>query len=138
MIDLPLTIFYSITVESEDNLLDVIEQFFIQNENRLNKNEQKSLTKFDFYEKVKFEFLSEEKFKEFIENFDCAEMTRSLWDKFKRCFYVYKNSTSSENIQNGYIKKERTFDFNGQTNHAFDGIIHELTKESGGNVVSIQ
>lgn len=149
IIDLPKNVFYSIlkskklTIESEDSLLDLIDQFFNNKENQeQNEKEFKNdhfLSKTDFYEEVDFDFLSENKFKEFIESFKSSEMTESLWSKFKKCFYVNKKSSSSSQKDDGcrghnYAIKCRQIEYDGNKEHAFSGIIHELTKEAGGNV----
>lgn len=56
----------------------------------------------DFYEEIDFEFLSDEVFKQFIENFDINEMTRNLFSKIKKCFSIYKNSDKTENDHHHY------------------------------------
>lgn len=141
--DLPISVLYSIlknkelTIESEDSLLDLIEEFF----NGYKDQDQSSLSKIDFYEVIDFDFLSENKFKEFIESFEPEKLSASLWDKLKRCFYVYikspKKPLSSIGDKNGfhrYTIRERLIEYDGQKEHAFNGIIHTLTKESNGNV----
>ena len=66
-------------------------------------------------------------------------MTTTLWNKIKKCFYIYKNSTSASKIDSNtklhhYIRKGRLIKYDDNKEHAFKGIIHELTKECGGNV----
>lgn len=137
--ELPKSIFYSIikndklTISNEDQLLDMINKYFCSeeetNENDVNIN--------DFYEEINFNFLSESKFKEFIEKFDANEMTKSLWNKFKQCFYVYKNSTKCDEKNNHRYKQNNNnikIEYDGNSSNALNGIINHLTKEAGGNL----
>lgn len=77
-------------IESEDSLLDLIEKF--TNNEETQKSDisiENSLSDIDFYEKVNFDFLSEDKLREFIEKVDPNKITTPLWSKIKKCFYVY-------------------------------------------------
>lgn len=139
VIKLPKNVFYLIVknkflmIENEDSLLELINEFFDKN-TKLDKNDiEPKLSIIDFYEEIDFDFLSEDKFKEFIENFDPNEITTSLWLKLKRCFYVNKN-LPKENIGNRYNPVGTKFEYDGQNQNAFKGIICHLTKECGGNV----
>ena len=94
IIDLSRTVFYSIlrnaklTIESEDWLLDLIYKFISKEEKqKCQFSMDDGLTDTYFYEEVNFDFLSEEKLKEFIEKFDPNEMTVPLWNKVRKCFY---------------------------------------------------
>lgn len=135
IIKLPKPVFYSIVkndslkVKSEDSLFELIDEYFSNNQN---EDEETSLNEIDFYEHLKFEFLSENKFKEFIDKFDANEMTTILWQQIKKCFYIYKKS-SDENIN---LKRYRICNqlFDGKNENAFNGIIHNLTEKNGGNV----
>ena len=134
--ELPKSIFYSIikkdklTISNEDQLLDMINKYFCSeeetNENDMNIN--------DFYEEINFNFLSESKFKEFVEKFDANEMTKSLWNKLKQCFYIYKNSTKCDEKNNHRYKQNIKIENDGNSSNALNGIINHLTKESGGNL----
>lgn len=114
-----------------------IEEFFKEYDNRpRNSSKESELSKIDFYEEVQFEFLSDNQFKEFIDQFESNEMTGTLWNKLKGCFYVYRNSSEEEELKyhHRYIQKGRMIEYDNQKDHAFHGIIHELRKETGGNV----
>ena len=101
IIDLSRTVFYSIlknaklTVESEDWLLGLIDKFMIKKEEEDREKEEGEcefavsggLSDVYFYEEVNFDFLSEDRLKEFIGRLDPSEMTVPLWDKIKKCFY---------------------------------------------------
>lgn len=67
----------NLKLSNEDSLLEFIEDIFQQQE-KYNENEEKFSIE-DFYEFVDFSFLSEEKFKDFVSNFDPNKMTTSLW-----------------------------------------------------------
>ena len=96
IIDLPRTVFYSIltnaklTIESEDWLLDLIDKFMSKQKEKEEKCQlsmDNGLSDIYFYEEVNFDFLSEDKLKEFIDKFNPNEMTVPLWNKIRKCFY---------------------------------------------------
>lgn len=132
---LPKSILYSIIsnphfkIESEDWLFDLINTIFKDGKNEDDENENYSII--EFYEKVEFSGLSENKFKFFLKNFDFNEMSNLLWHKLSQCFYFNYRSKDKR-------KKERypppLFEFDGKSEHYFKGIIHYLTEENGGNV----
>ena len=97
IIDLPKAVFYSIlkndklTIDSEDWLLNLIDEFIAKEEkNKIDCSSDDGLSEIDFYEEVNFNFLSDEKFREFIEKVDPNELTSPLWSKIKKCFSIYK------------------------------------------------
>lgn len=134
LMNLPKTILYSIIsnhhfkIENEDSLLDFINKIY-NNNDKNDEDEEISIT--EFYEKVEFLGLSENKFREFIKEFDINEMTITLWRKLCQCFHYNVHSREKR-------KKDRylppLFEYDGKTNHSFNGIIHHLTEEAGGNV----
>ncbi|KAK8872177.1 hypothetical protein M9Y10_007940 [Tritrichomonas musculus] len=83
IIDLLMTVFYSIltnsklTIESEDWLLDLIDKFTSKEEKEESwqSSMNDGLSDIYFYEEVNFDFLSENKLREFIEKVDPNEMT---------------------------------------------------------------
>ncbi|KAK8887933.1 hypothetical protein M9Y10_038992 [Tritrichomonas musculus] len=141
IIKLPINVFYSIIkndelkIESEDSLLELIESFFSE-PRYVNDEKEKEvkLSEIDFCEELRFEFLTEEKFKEFIDKFDVNEMTADLWRKLKKCFYFNKNLPNENCESSRYFIKGSLFKYDGKSEHAFDGIIRELTKKNSGNV----
>ena len=58
-------------------------------------------------------------------------MTITLWRKLCQCFHFNVHSREKR-------KKDRylspLFEYDGKPNHSFNGIIHHLTEEAGGNV----
>ncbi|KAK8871253.1 hypothetical protein M9Y10_006969 [Tritrichomonas musculus] len=84
IIDLLRTAFYSIlrnpklTIESEDWLLDLIDKFTSKEKEKCQFSMDDGLSDIYFYEEVNYDFLSEDKLKEFIEKFNPNEMTGSV------------------------------------------------------------
>ena len=95
-----------LTIDSEDWLLDVIDKFMSKGE----KENSDGLSDVYFYEEINFDFLSEDKLKEFIEKVNPNEMTASLWNKIKKCFYFnmktshQKSSESNKRDGNGFYR----------------------------------
>lgn len=123
LINIPKSILYEIIsseflkVDSQDSLIDFINEIF--------KNNEKS-DKIYFYEKVEFDKLSEEKFQLFLEEFDYTEMTNQLWQKLCSCFNHQKTT-----IKKGTAKE---IQYDGNASNRFKGIIHYLSEKCGGNV----
>lgn len=108
-------------IQNEDSLFDFINQLFsdetIQNDDGFNIA--------SFYEIIEFENLSEEKFREFLDNFDFNNLTNNLWSKLLKCFYI--NKKSFEQLKN---EKFSFFPFDGNQSQNFDGILYYLTNKS--------
>ncbi|KAK8835530.1 hypothetical protein M9Y10_042414 [Tritrichomonas musculus] len=127
LLSLPKKILYSIIsnpnfqIKSEDSLFEFIQKKFSKKYNSNNENED-DLSIIDFYEKVEFSCLSENKFREFIENLDFNDITSSLWSKLIQCFFMVREKAKVE------------FIYDGNSSNRFKGIIHYLTEKSGGNV----
>lgn len=107
IIGLPSAVFYSIlmndklTIDSEDSLLDLIEEFMNKEETEEpNSSTKDFLRDIYFYEEVNFDFLSETKLKEFIEKFDMNEMTVPLWNKIKKCFGMHTSAHKTSAFSN--------------------------------------
>ena len=124
IIGLPRTVFYSIltnsklTIESEDWLLDLIDKFTSkekEEEEKCQFSMNDGLSDIYFYEEVNFDFLSEDKLKEFIEKVDPNEITAPLWDKIKRCFYFSMKESpqisfeSSKREGNGFYRHTKRY-----------------------------
>lgn len=129
LLQLPKSILYSIIrseklkLENEDSLFDFIQKIF-------KFNDDDDFDKNLFLETIEFTELSKNKFIEFIEEFDESTMTKELWKKLCKCFYFIQNTKSENQFKyNGHL-----FEYDGNVDHCFNGIIHYLTKESGGNV----
>lgn len=63
-----------------------------------------------------------------LKKIDYTKMTKNLWNQI--CDLI-RNKTNNK-TRNG--KSERTFEFDGNSNHRFEGIIFNLSTKSGGNV----
>ncbi|KAK8865329.1 hypothetical protein M9Y10_010870 [Tritrichomonas musculus] len=88
---LPFPILYTILSDkelkllSEDSLFDFINQLF-QSREKVDDSE-----KYLFYELVEFCSLSESKFNDLVEKIEEEKMTRSLWNKLKKCFFTSRS-----------------------------------------------
>lgn len=110
-------------LESEDSLLDFIDEIFSSSNN--DGSESESI--YDLYEVIEFNGLSESKFQEIIERIDPNYMTVKMWRSLKNCFYANYSETK--------IKKERyTKILNDNSVKKFEGIIRQLTIKCSGNV----
>lgn len=86
-----------------------------------------------FYETFLLTNLSDEKFRDFLLTLDSNEITRILWENL--CNRFLSEKMSQDENENRYTKpKEQLFPYDGNSSHAFEGIIHFLTNQSGGNV----
>lgn len=127
---LPKSILYSIissdhlTLESEDSLLDFIHQIF-------DNHDGENLKITEFYEKVEFCELTQNKFNEFLNSFDINQMTNELWRKFKEIISPY-NKGNDQNRR--YYSNGKLFEYDGNMTNCFNGIIRYLTKKCHGNV----
>ena len=127
-----------LVVESEDSLFEFIEE--IINDNK----EMSEEDKISFYEELEIRSLSENKFNEVIDGIDIEYMTKRLWTKLCCCFYTNKEPddvnvkryiSASKNVNDSKMKmKGVEIEFDGNSSHRFEGVIHYLTEKSGGNV----
>lgn len=134
-------------LKNEDSLFSFIQKIFLnldeeEEEEELSDDEDdEKISIISFYETIEFSSLSESKFIEFIENFNSKRMTKLLWKKLYPCFYFnypHIQKTSKERCKEvskeRYLTKSRQIEYDGNEEHSFEGIIHQLTIESGGNV----
>lgn len=146
LLQLPKSILYRIItndnlkLKNEDSLFSFIQKIFLkyseEEEEDYDDSEEK-ISMVSFYEAVEFLELSESKFEEFVRNFDSNEMSKKLWHKLFPCFYINFNKSEKKKMvlnQQRYLAESRHFDYDGNTDHSFQGIIHKLTEEAGGNV----
>lgn len=148
LLQLPRPILYTIIthkklkLKNEDSLFSFIQKIF-SNENydlefdedeeeddRFEDSEEISIL--SFYEAIDFSSLSPSKFQEFVENFKSSKMTKTLWRKLYPCFYTNYTKTSQK-YSDRYLSKDQLFEYKNDGN-AFNGIIHYLSEECGGNV----
>ena len=114
--------------DDEDCLVDIINDVFTKSSNDKNEYEEEELYINIFYEAVDFSQISIEKIEEMLNEIDYTKMTKNLWNKICE---VIKNNIKSTKRKG---KEEQTFEFDGNSNHRFEGIIFNLSKKSGGNV----
>lgn len=143
ILKLPKAVFYSIitndelTIKNEDSFFDLINEFLDKKEEEEeNDQTEGQLRKIDFYEQIEFQFLSENKFREFVDNLDINEITTDLWRQLKKCFFYDKSFVDEKSSVHRYSHKRTIFQYNGKIENAFNGIIQRLTKDCGGNVDS--
>lgn len=138
---LPRSIIYKIIsnshlkLESEDSFLDFILRVF-QTDSEEDQKREKNDDDFsiiEFYEKVDFYGLSENRLLEFLDDFDINEMSTTLWIKFYQGL-VKKSSQYAKPNKDRYNIKELRCDYDSKSPNNLKGIIHYLTKECGGNV----
>lgn len=158
LLKIPKNILYSILcnqklkLKNEDSLFDFINKLFEENNNSNNDNDDEYPSKTEFYETIEFTSLSEEKMNEFLLNFDSNDMTKTLWSKLVKCFYlnqeiVSKVKTVEERMslhQTRYSKfdvenkeeneKYITIEYDNDQNNRFKGIITKLGRGDPSNV----
>lgn len=147
LLRLPKSIIYKIItnknlkLKDEDSLIDFIQKIFSdsqygdeEEDNSKEEEDEEKIGIISFYESVDFSSLSESKFQEFTQNFESKTMTKTLWRKLNQCFYTNFTKTNKKINKNRYIPKDRSIEFDGNEEHGFQGIIHKLTEEIGGNV----
>ena len=105
--------------ESDDKLVDLLNKIIdFENEEDINR----------FYEKVDLNNLSENKLKEFLDNYDINSITQEMWTKIKGII-IDKHSNTKSN-KKGEIK----FEYNGDSSQQFKGIISYLAGTENKNV----
>lgn len=117
----------NLKLESEDSLLDFINEIFPKEE----EGEEEYFNKISFYEQLEFLELSGSKFDDFAEQLEASKMTNALWRKLYRCISIYRTRSYSNVGIKRYKKMNNSIEF---YSNAFEGIIDYLTKKSGGNV----
>ncbi|KAK8845251.1 hypothetical protein M9Y10_021444 [Tritrichomonas musculus] len=136
LLRLPKSVLYSILsndhlkIQNEDSLFDFIKEIFL---NDAEYSDELNIA--SFYELIEFANLSEKKFSEFLNDFDFNILTKNLWSKLLKCFYInYSSHKQEKNDKND--SADSFFPFDGNSSHSFKGIIHHLTEKNGGNVDS--
>ena len=112
LIKLPKTILYSILSNAHlnilnDELFEIIETLDFTGEETQEDNEtNEEIDRIQFYELIEFSKLSSNNFSKFVEEFEGINMTRTLWNKLIKCFYIYKDKPQEERK-----KEESTKDY---------------------------
>mgnify|MGYP001060927428 CR=1 FL=1 len=89
---LPRSVQYSIisnqhlVINSEDQLLDVVNYIFERNNGKGIQKEDEEFNYITFLE-IDFTSLTEQKLSEFLNTFNFNRMTNALWSKFYLCFF---------------------------------------------------
>ena len=122
-------------IENEDDLLDIINDIFKshyeQEEQYLYEEE---LDIIHFYEHIDVSKLSEDKFEEYIIQLRASEMTEDIWCHI-RARIINKGHGTQDSPNKSLTKSNQNEIFyNGGSDPRFEGIIHQLTEEAGGNV----
>lgn len=153
LLQLPRSILYSIItnkhlkLRNEDSLFNFIQKIFAKDNFEYDYDyDEEEDDRFDdsddtdkinilsFYETIDFSSLSEKVFQEFVENFKSSKMTKTLWRKLYPCFYTNYSKINKKKYSDRYLSEDRLFEYDGDINHRFDGIISHLSEEAGGNV----
>lgn len=124
-------------LQNEDSLFSFIQKIFLNDDSDYDYDDEEEDNKdgddisiISFYETIEFSSLSEEKFIEFLENFNSKRMTKLLWKKLYPCFYITHQQTprqstlvkiikeeTEEKNKERYLPKLRTFEFDGNEEH---------------------
>ena len=125
----------SLTIKDEDSLLDLI--LYLQD--KMEKglfSFKKEINISDLLETIHFEALSEDKFQEFVTNFDISFITSQLWFNISKCFHTKKSdsySTSPDRYKmHNFPFSEKNVKEDPQAR--FNGIFQHLKEKVGGNV----
>lgn len=148
LIHLPKSLLYSLIsnpnlkVKSEDPLFNFIHDIFAKTDTEkphTPENEDYDYNLITFYELIEPKNLSSAKFCEFLRSLNLNELTNSVWQKLCNTFLVknYDQKQSNDNNNNRYVENHPSFEFDGDPQHRFEGIIRELTRRGGGNVQDI-
>lgn len=125
-------------VNNEDDLFEFINLIFRDDDDNFrnsNTDEDRQISISSFYEYVEFSTLSKKNFDSFLQTFDPTEMSTGLWKKLTHCFLMNPTvspSPSPLRYQQSFTDVE--YEYDGDKNSMFRGIIHKLTEECGGNV----
>lgn len=142
LLQLPKSILYMIIsnshlkLDSEDSLLDFVLRIFqkeSEDGKKANEGKGDELSIIEFYEKVDFAGLSENRLLEFLDDFDVNEMSTCLWIKFYQGLVMKANPKAKLNKER-YVNKDIFCEYDPGIQNNLKGIIHYLTKECGGNV----
>lgn len=131
LLKLPKSILYSIIsntnlkIQSEDSLLDFIEEIFTRRENENDEDDEYNITL--FYETIEFYGLTENKFFEFIQKLNSTDISYEIWNKLKECFYIDSYSLSGLNKERYAY---RSFEYDEDDDDRLNGIIHFLRGKS--------
>lgn len=110
----------NLKLKSEDSLFDFITEIF-QNEDNDNDNNL-----IYFYEKIDLRNLSDAKFIEFLKAINPNEITTNLWENICNRF--------NKSLQNNESEQIIKYEYDGNEQNAFKGIIYNFSKECNGNV----
>lgn len=142
LLQLPKTILYMIIsnshlkLDSEDSLLDFVLRVFQKEsdeEEKANVGKADDLSIIEFYEKIDFAGLTENRLLEFLDDFDVNEMSTCLWIKFYQGLVKKANPKAKLNKER-YVQRDIVCEYDTRSPNNLKGIIHYLTKECGGNV----
>lgn len=129
-----------LVVQSEDSLLEAIDNFIYMKKrfsNTDNDGVDYEEWRMRLYEEVDMLHLSENQFNEFIEKMNIENMTSMLWENLKGCLEAIFKEKSDCNHRHKFKSRIRCLKYDGNSEHAFDGIIRDLSGDQGCNVVDM-
>lgn len=118
--------------DNSDKLFDIINESFsnYKYENEDNFYDESNHINF-FYEAIDFSKMSWKKFtSEFLTKIDYREITGTLWHKI--CEYL--SQTQRNNKEEAIKKNEEVYEFDGNADHRFTGIIYHLNPNKSQNI----
>lgn len=125
----------NLQLESEDSLFDFINEIYSNEYSEFSVNEEpeNNINIINFYEQVDISALSDQKFQDFLEQMNPYNINSTIWQKI--CQYFAENKTNKKRINSKRKKNDQLcFEYDGNINNSFKGIIHHFTDECGGNV----
>lgn len=128
---LPKSILYLIlksdhfNFDDSDVLINIINQLFSKSD-PYDDDEIKNIN--NFYELVDFSKLTPKNFNDIISKIDYTQITGQLWQKI--CKYIYNNQQLKEES----IERNIKIDYDGNSDHLFEGIIHHLSRGKNKNI----
>lgn len=131
LLKLPKTILYSIIsnkeliIQSEDYLFDFINELFSSNSN------ESEIDITTFYEQIDYNFLSDDKFIQFINTINSDQINSQIWSEIQNTLTLKLKCINTQN--NSKHKYRIILPYNGKDK--FDGIIRYLTNKCKGNIV---
>lgn len=112
-------------LNDEDSLFDFIEKLFPNNY----ENDSDEFNKTHFYEQINFSELSEDKYKDFFDNFNYNDMTGTIWLKISQSIFDIKRrpirANSRRYIDGNHAYQYTNVEFNNSKS-AYNGIVTHL------------
>ena len=133
LINLPTDLLYCILNnkhfqhDNEDIIFDIINEHFSKQNENCNYSNKYNI--YDFYEHLQMKKLSLNKFESLISKLHYSEMTQGLWTQLVELILISKTANIKPTNAN-----TSTFEYDGNPNHRFEGIIHHLQNNKSENL----